>query len=274
MFFEPHIDFLELPCSRLPPAYDGLVILHLSDLHITRWTRRLDQWRKVLATLKPDLLAITGDLGHRSWLWKQSFDSVQRLLEPLAPPLGTFFILGNHDSIKLGPALAQTTDANGLPRIMLQNQTAFISPSSNGFTVDLPGASPGQPAPREPRLALVGIHQHRRIDTDIPAAMRPVAPSDFKLLLLHYPDLVHPAVAAGADVCLAGHTHGGQICWPDGSPLFRQDTLPATMCTGVHRVNGTWMVVNRGIGSAGVKMRLFCPPHAVQMVLRPAPPPS
>ena len=98
--------------------------------------------------------------------------------------------------------------------------------------------------------------------------MKAVTPQDFKLMLLHYPDLIHSAVAAGADICLAGHTHGGQICWPDGSPLFRHDTLPAAMCTGVHRVNGTWMVVNRGIGAAGVRMRLFCPPQAVQLTLR------
>jgi predicted MPP superfamily phosphohydrolase len=78
-------------------------------------------------------------------------------------------------------------------------------------------------------------------------------------------------MAAGADICLAGHTHGGQICWPDGSPLFRQDTLPPTMCTGVHRINDTWMIVNRGIGAAGLKMRLFCPPHAVQITLRAQP---
>jgi predicted MPP superfamily phosphohydrolase len=284
MFFNPHIDFLDLPCKRLPPAFQGLVLLHLSDLHITHWTRRLDQWRSALAQLTPDLLVITGDLGHRSWLWKTSFASVQKLLEPLAPRLGTYFILGNHDSVKLGPALAETKDNAGRPRILLQNETVFLHADGRttpdgrpAAAVELPprlqalhGHPTPSPAPSRPasRLALVGVHQHRRIDTDIPAAMKHVTPHDFKLMLLHYPDLVHPAVAAGADVCLAGHTHGGQICWPDGSPLFRQDTLPAAMCTGVHRVNGTWMIVNRGIGAAGVKMRLFCPPHAVLMTLR------
>ena len=115
---------------------------------------------------------------------------------------------------------------------------------------------------------MIGVHQHRRIDTDIPAAMRSVRANDFKLMLLHYPDLVHPAIAAGADICLAGHTHGGQVCWPDGSPLFGQDTLTPAQCTGVHRINGTWMIVNRGIGAAGVKVRFFCPPQAVMFTLR------
>jgi len=264
MFYQPHIDFLELPCVRLPAAFDGLVALHLSDMHVTKWSRHLKAWQNAFATLKPDILLITGDLGHRSWLWKTSLANVQKLLQPLTPPLGTYFILGNHDSAKLGPALAQTTDPAGHHRTMLQNQTIFLTKNGHGFEI----ASPSSLTPQASRLALIGIHQHRRIDTDIPSALSPVLPSDFKLMMLHYPDLVHPAIAAGADICLAGHTHGGQICWPDGSPLFRQDTLSREMCTGVHRINDTWMIVNRGIGSAGLKMRLFCPPHAVQITLR------
>ena len=271
MAVKPHIDVLDLPCRRLPAAFDGLTLLHLSDLHVTKWTKSLDAWQGAPAELKPQLLVITGDLGHRSWLWESSFKNVQRLLEPLTPPLGTFFILGNHDSAKLGPVLAHTVDSAGQARTLLKNQTVFIGRESQGLVVDR--ESDRQRADTA-RLAIIGIHQHRRIDTDIPSAMRSVTPGDFKLMLLHYPDLIHPAVAAGADICLAGHTHGGQICWPDGSPLFRHDALPAAMCTGIHRVNGTWMVVNRGIGSAGVRMRLFCPPQAVFLTLRRDPSPA
>ncbi len=279
MFSRPHIDCLELPCPRLPAAFDGITLLHLSDLHITRWTRRLEQWRAALAQLNPDLAVITGDLGHRSWHWQTSLASLQRLLEPLAPPLGTYFILGNHDSVKLGPALAATQDGHGRPRVLLQNESVFLQSGTGGIEVQIPEAPANQQSKIEnqkskipPRLALVGIHQHRRIDTDIPLALRSggVTPADFKLMLLHYPDLVYPAAAAGADVCLAGHTHGGQICWPDGRPLFGQDSLSADQCTGVHRVNGTWMIVNRGIGSAGLRLRVFCPPQAVLLTLRAA----
>jgi len=285
MFSRPHVDYLELPCPRLPRAFDGLSLLHLSDLHITRWTGRLERWRAALARLNPDVAVITGDLGHRSWQWKTSLASVERLLEALAPRFGVYFILGNHDSVKLGAALAQTRDAQGRPRVLLQNETVFLQEGALGLEVHRPDIAvqgPDAPANQKlkienrkspaPRLALIGIHQHRRIDTDIPLALRNggVTPADFKLMLLHYPDLVYPAAAAGADVCLAGHTHGGQICWPDGRPLFGQDTLSADQCTGVHRVNGTWMIVNRGIGAAGLRLRVFCPPHAVLMTLRAA----
>lgn len=277
IFFRPHIERLDIPCERLPQAFDGLSILHLSDLHITRWTRRLADWRRILAKVSPQAVVITGDLGHRAWLWNKSLVNVQRLLEPLTPPLGTFFILGNHDSAKLGPALALTRDAGGNPRTLLRNQSVFVTATAKGFAIKLPDASRddsglGMQDAETTRLALIGIHQHRRIDTDIPSALRGVHPNDFKLMLLHYPDLIHPAVAAGADICLAGHTHGGQICWPDGSPIFRADTLDAEQTTGVHRISGSWMIVNRGIGSAGVRMRLFCPPEAILLTLRSAMP--
>jgi len=248
MFYEPHIDRVELQCPRLPAPFDGLTILHLSDLHITRWTRRLTLWQAALHSLRPDLVVVTGDLGHRAWLWKTSLPNIARLLDAIPTTLGTYFILGNHDSLKLGSALAKSD------RRYLRNQAVILERANSN--------------PGDQRLALIGIDQHRRIDTDIPSAMQAVHASDFKLMVLHYPDLIFSAAAAGADVCLAGHTHGGQICWPDGQPIIRHDSLPQEMCTGMHRIANTWMIVNRGIGVAGLRMRLFCPPQAILITLR------
>lgn len=253
---EPHIDLYDLPCPRLPRAFDGLSILHLTDLHITGWNRRLGAWAEVLSGIEPDLLAVTGDLGHRSWRWQHSLPNILRLLNAARPRLGTYFILGNHDAAKLGVAVEEQSNCR-----LLENEAVLLP---------LPGSAGDATVTDESgrRFAIIGVNQHRRIDTDIPMAMRGIRPDDFKLMLLHYPDLIHQAAAAGADVCLAGHTHGGQICWPDGKPIIRHDALPQAMCTGVHKINGTWMVVNRGLGVAGLRMRLFCPPQAILITLR------
>ncbi len=237
------IERLVLSSRRLPTAFSGLRILHLSDLHIIRWTRRLERWREALSALRIDLMVITGDIGHRSWHWKASLDGVVRLVSDIAAPLGKFFILGNHDALELGPALHD----RGL--IPLMNASYILRKGAN-------------------EMALVGLAQHKRIDTDIPAALAEVPPATFKLMLMHYPDLIHAAAAAEIDICLAGHTHGGQICYPDGSPIIRHDVLPNYMCTGVHKVASTWLVVNRGIGKAGLRVRMFCPPHAIVLKLQ------
>lgn len=233
-----HIDHATLELPRLPAAFEGLHVLHLSDLHLTRWIPRMEKTRQALGELRPDLAVITGDLGHRSWRWRQSLPAVLRLLESIQAPMGIYFILGNHDSLQLGAELVR----HGMR--MLTNESVVLTR-------------------RGQRMALIGLAQHRRIDTDIPAALAETRTEDFKLMLMHYPDLIFAAGAAGADVCLAGHTHGGQICYPDGSPILGHDALSPKQCSGVHKINETWLVVNRGMGKAGVKLRLFCPPHAI-----------
>ncbi len=237
------VENVELVVQHLPQVFSGMRILHLSDLHITRWTGALERWRTRILPLSPDIAVITGDLGHRSWKWKKSLPNVQRLISAIHAPMGIYFILGNHDSPELGAALA------ALGPKMLTNESVFLERAGS-------------------RLAIIGVAQHRRSETDIPTAMKLVRPDDFKLMLLHYPDLIHSAVAAGVDVCLAGHTHGGQISFPDGSPIIGHDVLPPSMCTGLSHVANTWLVVNRGIGKAGLRLRIFCPPQIMMLTLR------
>jgi predicted MPP superfamily phosphohydrolase len=237
------IEPLVISCPSLPADFENIRILHISDLHLTRWTRRAADLATKLKGIKPDLLAVTGDLGHRSWRWKTSLPSIERLLQPVTAPLGRYFILGNHDASEMIAALEQ----RGFTPLM--NRSHWLRRGRS-------------------RLALVGLAQHKRIDTDIPAALTNVPPDAFKLMLMHYPDFIHAAAAAGVNICLAGHTHGGQICYPDGKPIIRHDVLPNYMCTGVHRVGETWLVVNRGVGKAGLRVRMFCPPHVIVLRLQ------
>ncbi len=237
------IEPLVLFSSRLPVGFDDVRILHISDLHLTRWTASAAELSRRLEAISTDLLVITGDLGHRSWRWKTSLASIHRLLEPVRAPLGRFFILGNHDAKEILPALEE----RGFTPLM--NRSQWLTRGQS-------------------QIAVVGLAQHRRIDTDIPAALAGIPPQAFKLMLMHYPDLIHAAAAARIDVCLAGHTHGGQICYPDGKPIIRHDVLPNYMCTGVHRVGDTWLVVNRGVGKAGLRVRMFCPPHVILLRLK------
>jgi len=68
-----------------------------------------------------------------------------------------------------------------------------------------------------------------------------------------------------ADFFLAGHTHGGQICTPWGWPLITHDRMPRRYCKGVHRFDGTWYIVSRGLGFAGVPVRINCPSEVAEI---------
>ena len=79
------------------------------------------------------------------------------------------------------------------------------------------------------------------------------------ITLLHEPDFVDQ-VATPVSAILCGHTHGGQICLPDGQPIH----LPRggdKYAAGLYDHAGTPIYVTRGIGMTGVTMRAFCPPE-------------
>ena len=161
---------------------------------------------EALGALCPDILVVTGDLGTSLLALEKSFGSYRVAAACGEGPARCFFYPGEITIRSAWPALAQR---NGF--IYLANETVFLLPVKNGNrdekarTVDSVDVTP------QGGLAIIGIHQHRRIDTDIPNAMRQVMPEDFKLMLLHYPDLIHQAAAAGADICLAVHHRRGQM---------------------------------------------------------------
>ena len=89
-----------------------------------------------------------------------------------------------------------------------------------------------------------------------PAAALTGAPSDagVKLLLAHQPRSAFAAAAAGFDLQLSGHTHGGQIFpW---SLLVR---LQQPFIAGLHRVESLWVYISRGTGYWGPPKRLGAP---------------
>ena len=89
-----------------------------------------------------------------------------------------------------------------------------------------------------------------------------------RIVLSHFPDhLPRVQYALQPDLFLAGHTHGGQVCLPGGWPILRHDTMPRRLCSGIHWVERTWLVANRGFGFSGMQLRLFCPAEVLDLRL-------
>jgi predicted MPP superfamily phosphohydrolase len=86
-----------------------------------------------------------------------------------------------------------------------------------------------------------------------------------RIAMSHYPDALRRIGRLEADLFLTGHTHGGQICLPGRIPIIKHDSLPRPYCTGVHRVDDTWLVVNRGIGFTTLPIRVFCPSEVIEI---------
>ncbi|HEV2296681.1 MAG TPA: metallophosphoesterase [Tepidisphaeraceae bacterium] len=247
----------ELPLSSLPPALEGLRILHLSDIHFKGgWYPAFDRLHARVQRDLPDLIFITGDFVEDKFDSRPALQLVERFVSGLRSRYGIFAVTGNHDGDLIGPRVARW-GVNVLPigahPLTVRSAQIELITLAGVDRKDLTTQDVLDLRPRGPRLP-------------------PVAQRVPRLVLSHYPDALRrvQALNVAPDIHFAGHTHGGQVCLPGGIPILRHDTLPRRYCSGVHRLADTWLVVSRGMGYSSYPIRVFCPAEVVEVVLRMA----
>ncbi len=238
------IDTKQLVIPRLPAKLMGLRIAHISDLHVTgrvgpewfRWV--VDEVNK----LAPDAIMVTGDLieqeAYRSWLNEN--------LGLLRAKYGVYFILGNHDYFI--DAQRTIADLTKLGLIYVGGKSLLTE--WNGYPVLIAGNE----VPWKRELA------------DLQATKRELSSTSFRLLLMHSPDQFDWACAVDGDLALAGHTHGGQICFPILGAVAAPSLHGTRFAGGTFRRGNTIMHVTRGI-SGETPMRWRCPPEIAVLEL-------
>lgn len=88
--------------------------------------------------------------------------------------------------------------------------------------------------------------------------------------LSHTPLGVHYA-PEGTLITLAGHTHGGQICFPGGKYILKPDSCPRPDCyRGLTQVKGKALYTSRGLGTSILPLRFFCRPELLILKIIPA----
>jgi hypothetical protein len=242
---------VRLPVPRLPGAWEGARIVHVSDLHcVPTPLEHLARAMDTVAALKADLVVATGDFITNRL--PETREAVAGLFDRLAPPLGVFACLGNHDYGLARPA----------PRATDLGVAAALS--AHGVRVLLNEAVPlvrgGQ------TLWLAGVEDYWCGRMDPAAAMSRVPARSPAIMLCHNPDAADACAAAGAGAILAGHTHGGQV----RLPLIGAILLPVERRDrdqGLRQVDGASLYVNRGLGTV-LRVRFLCRPEIT--VLTPA----
>ena len=238
----PVVERYEVVVAGLPASLDGTVIVALSDLHAgsllgDRWlAARVEQ----VAAEKPDVVALLGDLLEGHGGREARFFPI---LRRLAAPLGVWAVTGNHERHRRDDA-AGPLEAAGLS--VLHDRFVELRPG----------------------LVLAGVDDltsRRRDGGGAEAVTRVLAgrPSGAAVLLSHTPWYAETAAAAGAGVMLCGHTHGGQV-WPFG--YFVSTAYPRL--AGRYEVGGMTMIVGRGTGTWGPRMRLWRAGEIVRLTLR------
>ncbi len=83
----------------------------------------------------------------------------------------------------------------------------------------------------------------------------------FVVMLSHTPETYKEAWVSGVDYILAGHTHGGQLCLPNGAPIITNTNCPRSFTSGPWQYKSMKGYTSRGIGTSCLPVRFFCPPE-------------
>jgi predicted MPP superfamily phosphohydrolase len=242
--FQLEVSDKEYRIPRLPAEWDGLSILHLSDLHFIGTPDRpyFDEVIDIARSLPTDLVVLTGDLLDRqdlvAWL--------PTTLGRLSAPLGCWYVLGNHDwylpdveavrreLARLGwrglGGYCETVTHRGRNLVLCGSERPWM-----GRQPDLSGSPQGA----------------------------------LRLLLSHSPDNIDWAKRHQIDLMLAGHNHGGQVRLPGFGPVYSPSAYGAKYASGVFWEPPTLLYVSRGIGGRH-PLRWNCPPELTRLILRPA----
>lgn len=242
----PRLVELDLSFRTLPWAFDGYRILHLSDTHLDSLPELAEIAGRLLAGIEVDVLALTGDILTESGPpLRSAMAPLTRLLAQVHVADRRLAVLGNHDCA----AMAERLEELGLE--VLLNRSVTLERGGD-------------------RVAITGVDDVHAFYTDAARAALFDGGAGFRIALVHSPELADIAAEAGIALYLCGHTHGGQICLPNGRAIVTCLTRCRHAAKGLWRSGGTIGYTSRGLGSGPPPLRFNCPPEITVITLRRA----
>lgn len=268
--YQFRIHEVHLKVKDLPPRFEGLRIVQLSDIHIGSWvsTKPLQKAVDTILALKPDLIVFTGDMVNYSSEEVQGFESV---FAKLKAPLGVYAILGNHD---YGDYVAWETEAAKNKNLadletfyqqigwkLLRNESEIIRRDSAV-------------------LLLAGVENWSatarfRKYGDMKPTLQDTPQADVNILLSHDPthwDAEVTGTYPQFDLTLSGHTHGMQMGvevagfkWSPAQYIYKEWAGLYTHKASSGMTN--YLYINRGLGHLGYPGRVGILPEITLIVL-------
>lgn len=263
IFVEPQLLTVTTIPVRLPVSQPLRVVV-LSDMHMGAYKGPAYLQRVVQKTneLMPDIVLLAGDYILADTPATAAADALAPLAN-LRPAVGTFGVLGNHDhglfSIFGNLHDPASDHSDVLARALETANVTVLSNSSALLTLGLD------------RIAIAGIEDHWMPDSDVGKALKGIPANVPTLLVAHNPDVALDPRSAAARIIVTGHTHGGQIRLPGIGPLPRLPTrLGRVYDQGLFRIHdNTALIITRGVGESGPRMRLFAPPEVLLLDIQP-----
>lgn len=231
-------------------------ILHITDFQSDIIGTYEERAVAKINNLHADLVLFTGDLiqPNDPTQFLPEFDTLNVLFGTVNPPLGFIGVLGDID---LGIHIHDVRNIGSMK--LLNNQDIVVRK--------------GQDTLRIMGLSCFLSKMQGNTDGGIKKLMRKTSADEFTVMLGHSPDYILAAQNFPIDLCLAGHTHGGQVRIPFWGPLMTLSKVPRQWSRGFRSIGQTRLNVSAGIGCERADwlpcIRFNCPSEMTLITIAP-----
>ncbi len=232
-----------------------LRVLHIGDIHVERASPRERDLNRMIESLQPDVIVFSGDFVNISYTADaQTKADIRAIISEWHAPQGVYCVPGTPVVEPLSRVMEFVEGLSNLQ--LLANRWVTVNSLCGALHI----------------LGMITTHD-LKTDRDALTRMMQSAPEGgIKLLLAHSPDIAPEAAAAGIDLYLCGHTHGGQIRLPLYGAMLTSSQLGKRFEMGRYQVgehdqnSRMTLYTSRGVGMEGhgaPRARFLCPPEII-----------
>lgn len=252
------VTHLTVEGDQIPAPFSGFRIAQVSDLHNAQFGPDNQDLLALLDAEDPDLIVLTGDLVDSRRTDLEVAISFGTRAAQIAP---TYFVPGNHEARLSGEDYAdlkQGLEAGGVT--VLENRLETLE--RQGARITLAGVY-------DPGFYTDYMMRNTGLVMGTLLSGLELEEQQFTVLLSHRPELMDTYAAHPVDLVFAGHAHGGQVRLPGiGGVAAPGQGLFPKYDAGRFSLNGTQMVVSRGLGNSIFPLRVNNRPELVVAELK------
>lgn len=227
--------------EQLGADLEGYRIVQISDLHNAKFGKNNQKLVDRIRECEPDMIVLTGDLVDSN---HTNVDRAVQFVDEIVKICPVYYVTGNHEYWLEKSEYDELMDGLiGAGVVILDDQVVEISRGDAKFR-------------------LVGLDDKSLADGTLEALLSDE--KEFTVVLAHEPQYLARYAGIGVDLVLSGHAHGGQFRLPFVGGIVAPDQgfLPE-YTAGEYYMNGTEMIVSRGLGNSVIPVRLFNYPEIV-----------
>lgn len=220
---------------------EGYRIVQISDLHNAKFGKHNQKLVDRIRECEPDMIVLTGDLVDSN---HTNVDRAVQFVDEIVKICPVYYVTGNHEYWLEASEYDELMDGLiGAGVVILDDQVVEISRGDAKFR-------------------LVGLDDKSLADGTLEALLSDE--KELTVVLAHEPQNLARYAGTGVDLVLSGHAHGGQFRLPFVGGIVAPDQgfLPE-YTAGEYYMDGTEMIVSRGLGNSVIPVRLFNYPEIV-----------